>query len=93
MAVTDEQHQAQLRRCVKWLRGYPYSYSYEEIPDHLESPYHPRLEPWEVYGLANPTKSAAQVDAWRRKHYPGAAAAAAVALGLESASPTSRMLD
>jgi hypothetical protein len=92
MAVTDE-HAAQLRKCVKALRGHPYNYSYEVIPDHLESPLHPRLEPWEVYGLANPSKSAAQVDAWRRKHYPGSADEVAVALGLESASPTSRMLD
>ena len=43
--------------------------SYEEIPiavwnvrDNL------RPEPWEVYALANPGKTAAQVEAWRTRH-------------------------
>jgi hypothetical protein len=90
MAMTDEQRQAQLRKCVGFLREM--RYSYEEIPDHLESPHRPRLEPWEVYGLANPAKSAAQVDAWRRKHCPASADDVAVALGGGSASHSSKLL-
>jgi hypothetical protein len=80
MALSDEQqYQAQARKCVGFLRDM--RFSYEEIPDHLESPGRPRLEPWDVYGLANPAKSATQVAAWRRKHYPASAGDVALALG------------
>jgi hypothetical protein len=66
----EEQHHARMCKLVGWLREM--RFSYEEIPDHLESPHHPRLEPWEVYGYANPAKSAAQVAAWKARHYPDA---------------------
>jgi hypothetical protein len=67
--MTDEKREALLRRCVKRLRED--GYSYEQIPDHLESPHHPRLEPWEVYAYANPGKTASQVAAWKARHFPG----------------------
>jgi hypothetical protein len=47
-------------------------YSYEQIPDHLEDRDGNRPEPWEVYALPNPGKTAAQVKAWRARHCRGA---------------------
>ena len=45
-------------------------FSYEEIPDHL---FHidtgSAPEPWEVYELANPTKTAGQVATWKARHH------------------------
>jgi len=62
----DERYEAQLRKIVGLLRAD--GLRYEEIADSLEGPVRPRLELWEVYRAANPTKTAAQVAAWRRKH-------------------------
>jgi hypothetical protein len=46
-------------------------YSYEEIPDHL---FHidtgATAAPWEIYEVANPTKTAEQVAAWKARHHP-----------------------
>jgi hypothetical protein len=49
-------------------------YTYEQVvsalcplPDE-----YPKLPAWEIYALANPGRSEAQVNAWRRKHCPAA---------------------
>ena len=45
-------------------------FSYEEIPDHLPDGNGETLTPWEAYEFANPTKSPAQVAAWKARHHP-----------------------
>ena len=49
-------------------------FTYEQMPAELSwlPDEYPKLPAWEIYALANPGKSAAQVDAWRRKHHPAA---------------------
>jgi hypothetical protein len=72
---TPERRELAASAC-KFLRdrGHTYERMVSELswlPDE-----YPKLPAWEVYALANPGKSAAQVDAWRRKHCPAADAAA-----------------
>ncbi len=43
-------------------------FSYEEIPEHLPDRDGRTMAPWEVCELANPTKTAEEVAAWKAKH-------------------------
>ena len=64
------ERRATAAKAVRFLRRDGYSYAH--ICDALEGVDGSRLEPWEVYELANPGKTAAQVNAWKDRHDPGA---------------------
>jgi hypothetical protein len=53
---------------VRYLREL--GYSYEEITHHMPDEPGEELKAWEVYELANPSKTAEQVTAWKAKHHP-----------------------
>ena len=68
LANSTPKRRARATKHVRDLREM--GFSYEEIPDHLfhiDSGAAP--EPWEVYELANPTKSAEQVAVWKARHH------------------------
>jgi hypothetical protein len=59
---------ARMMEQVGWLREM--GFSYEEIPAHLADLDDVMPTPWEVYELANPSKTAEQVAAWKARHHP-----------------------
>jgi hypothetical protein len=59
---------AQAAKSVRDLRDI--GFSYEEIPDHMPDPDGGTPAPWAVYELANPSKTAEQVAAWKARHHP-----------------------
>jgi hypothetical protein len=69
MAVKDwsPERRERFTKACRFLRER--GYTYEQIPWEL-CPIHdvPKLAAWEVYALANPGKTEAQVKAWRDRH-------------------------
>jgi hypothetical protein len=66
---SDPENREKAIRTVKWLRSY--GDSYEQICLHMYCSATKRYAaPWEVYEWANPSKTPAQVQAWKARHYP-----------------------